>query len=113
MCYRIVNVYKITNEKIAFHRYGLGSLIMPMLALAGLTMLVPTITSNLGSRTKRSIDDPTQKHPLAVFSEYKDKLEKYYSIYRTAVEKEECMNRIICEFGSAVSDVKGKGAVVL
>lgn len=86
---------------------------MPMLALAGLTMLVPTITSNLGSRTKRSIDDPTQKHPLAVFSEYKDKLEKYYSIYRTAVEKEECMNRIICEFGTAVSDVKGKGAVVL
>lgn len=95
-----------------FFRYGLGSLIMPMLALAGLTMLVPTITSNLGSRTKRSVD-PTQKHPLTVFSEYKDKLEKYYSLYKTAVEKEECMNRIICEFGTAVSDVKGKGAVVL
>ncbi|XP_015922969.1 spidroin-2 [Parasteatoda tepidariorum] len=92
-------------------RYGLGSLIMPMLALAGLTMLVPTITSNLGSRTKRSTD--TQAHPLTLISEYKDKLERYYSLYRTAVEKEECMNRIICEFGSAVSDVKGKGAVVL
>ncbi|XP_054716971.1 LOW QUALITY PROTEIN: spidroin-2-like [Uloborus diversus] len=92
-------------------RLGLGSLIMPMLALAGLTMLVPTITSNLGSRNKRSTD--SQKHPLSLITEYKDKLEKYYSLYRTAVEKEECMNRIICEFGTAVSDVKGKGAVVL
>lgn len=92
-------------------RYGLGSLIMPMLALAGLTMLIPTVTSNLGSRNKRSTD--AQKHPLSLISEYKDKLERYYSLYRTAVEKEECMNRIICEFGSAVSDVKGKGAVVL
>ncbi|GIY84850.1 uncharacterized protein CDAR_208971 [Caerostris darwini] len=92
-------------------RYGLGSLIMPMLALAGLTMLVPTITSSLGSRTKRSID--SQTHPLSLISDYKDRLERYYSLYRTAVEKEECMNRIICEFGSAVSDVKGKGAVVL
>lgn len=92
-------------------RYGLGSLIMPMLALAGLTMLVPTITSNLGSRTKRSTDP--QQSPLTMITEYKDKLERYYSLYRTAVEKEECMNRIICEFGSAVSDVKGKGAVVL
>ncbi|XP_035210799.1 putative protein TPRXL [Stegodyphus dumicola] len=93
-------------------RYGLGSLIMPMLALAGLTMLIPTVTSNLGSRTKRSTDAQAAS-PLSMISEYKDKLERYYSLYRTAVEKEECMNRIICEFGSAVSDVKGKGAVVL
>lgn len=94
-------------------RYGLGSLIMPMLALAGLTMLVPTITSNLGSRTKRSVSTDPGQSPLTMITEYKDKLERYYSLYRTAVEKEECMNRIICEFGSAVSDVKGKGAVVL
>ncbi|KFM56775.1 hypothetical protein X975_09422, partial [Stegodyphus mimosarum] len=93
-------------------RYGLGSLIMPMLALAGLTMLIPTVTSNLGSRNKRSTDAQATS-PLSMISEYKDKLERYYSLYRTAVEKEECMNRIICEFGSAVSDIKGKGAVVL
>ncbi|GIY70050.1 uncharacterized protein CEXT_136171 [Caerostris extrusa] len=79
---------------------------MPMLALAGLTMLVPTITSSLGSRTKRSID--SQTHPLSLISDYKDRLERYYSLYRTAVEKEECMNRIICEFGSAVVMLKEK-----
>ncbi|GBM96027.1 hypothetical protein AVEN_262102-1 [Araneus ventricosus] len=103
--------YGVQGYGTPSRRYGLGSLIMPMLALAGLTMLVPTITSNLGSRNKRSTDG--QSHPLSMLSEYKDRLERYYSLYRTAVEKEECMNRIICEFGSAVSDVKGKGAVVL
>ncbi|GFQ74640.1 uncharacterized protein TNCT_34341 [Trichonephila clavata] len=101
--------YGVQGYGTPSRRYGLGSLIMPMLALAGLTMLVPTITSNLGSRNKRSTD----AHPLSMISDYKDRLERYYSLYRTAVEKEECMNRIICEFGSAVSEVKGKGAVVL
>lgn len=93
-----------------FRRYGLSSILMPMLALAGLSLLIPTVTS-LGStgRKKRSIDDNVKDSAM---SGYIDRLERYYSIYRTAVEKEECMNRIICELGDAMSGVRGKSTVL-
>ena len=78
-------------------KYGLSSILMPMLALAGLSLLIPTVTS-LGSsgRRRRAIDDNPKDSAM---NGYIDRLERYYSIYRTAVEKEECMNRIICELG--------------
>lgn len=41
-----------------------------------------------------------------------DKIEKYYSIYKNAVENDDCLNRLICEFGDAVKDVTGKSAVM-
>lgn len=78
-------------------KYGLSSILMPMLALAGLSLLIPTVTS-LGSsgRRRRSIEDNAKDSAM---NGYIDRLERYYSIYRTAVEKEDCMNRIICELG--------------
>ncbi|UYV62873.1 hypothetical protein LAZ67_2002198 [Cordylochernes scorpioides] len=81
-------------------KLGLSSLIMPMLALAGLGLLIPTVT-NLSSRTKktkRSVND--------------SRLERYLALYRSAVENEDCMSRIVCEMGDAVSDVKGKTAIL-
>jgi hypothetical protein len=93
-----------------YRRYGLSSILMPMLALAGLSLLIPTVTS-LGSsgRRKRSIEDNAKESAM---TGYIDRLERYYSIYRTAVEKEECMNRILCELGDAVSGVRGKSTVL-
>jgi len=89
---------------------------MPMLALAGLSLLIPSVTS-LGAATaaattgrkKRSTEDSAKDSAMG---QYLNRLERYYSIYKTAVEKEECMNRIICELGDAVSGVHGKTTFV-
>lgn len=75
-------------------KYGLTSILMPVLAIAGLSLLLPTVTS-LGTtttKTKRSIDD-------SPFSSYIEKMDAYYKMYNKAMEKEECMNRMICELG--------------
>lgn len=75
-------------------KYGLSSILMPVLAIAGLSLLLPTMT-NLGTtttKTKRSIDD-------SPFSSYIEKMDAYYKMYNKAMEKEECMNRMICELG--------------
>lgn len=94
-------------------KYGLGSIIMPMLALAGLSLLIPTVTSLTGlsaassaasSRRKRSADEQDE----AGIGGYIDRLDRYYTLYKTAVENEDCMNRIICQLGDAVKDVRGK-----
>ncbi|KAH6940502.1 hypothetical protein HPB50_000523 [Hyalomma asiaticum] len=87
--------------------YGLGSVIMPLLALAGLGLLIPTVTS-LSGKKKRSIDDASRAH----LGDYAERLERYFKIYRAAVESEECMNRIVCELGDAVSNVRGKSALL-
>jgi len=114
-------------------RFGISSFIMPMLALAGLSLLIPTM-SNIGTavgRKKRSIEDRASASnrqqqiafdPLvngaaqlakeASIGEYMDKIERYYSIYKNAVENDDCLNRLICEFGDAVKDITGKSAVV-
>lgn len=88
-------------------KYGLGTIIMPMLALAGLSLLIPTVTSlsTVASRKKRSSEGNANLSP------YFERMERYYSLYKNAVEKEECMNRIICELGDAVSNVRGKDAL--
>ena len=94
-----------------YRRYGIGSFLMPMLALAGLSLLIPTVTSlTASSRKKRSID-PNQSAKESAFGKYFDRLERYYSIYKTAVEREDCMNRIICELGDVMTGVRGKSAI--
>lgn len=89
-------------------RFGLSSLIMPMLALAGLGLLIPTVT-NLGSRTKktkRSLNDPTS------FSSLGERLDRYLAIYRSATESEECVSRIVCELGNTMTDMGGKTMIL-
>lgn len=100
------------------HRFGIKSFIIPMLAAAGLSLLIPTMSS-IGTavgRKKRSIDDRTnnrfdpfngasQMAKELSIGEYMDKIERYYSIYKNAVENDDCLNRLICEFGDAVKDV--------
>ena len=94
-----------------YRRYGIGSFLMPMLALAGLSLLIPTVTSLTASgRKKRSVDSE-QSAKESAFGKYFERLERYYSIYKTAVEKEECMNRIICELGDSMADGRGKSAL--
>lgn len=113
-------------------RFGISSIIMPVLALAGLSLLIPTM-SNIGSavgRKKRSIDDKaslmerqqqilyesmngvSQLAKESSIGEYLDKIERYYAIYKNAAENDDCLNRLICEFGDAVKDITGKSAVI-
>ena len=77
-------------------KYGLTSILMPVLALAGLSLLLPTVTSlgNTATKTKRSIDESSS--PI---TSYIEKADTYYKLYNKAMEKEECMNRMICELG--------------
>ncbi|XP_022235347.1 uncharacterized protein LOC111083262 [Limulus polyphemus] len=88
--------------------YGFGSLLMQVLGLLGLGLLIPTVTSLTGTSAATS----RKQEELNVFSGFGKKLEKYYAIYRSAVEDEDCMNRIICELGNAMSDVRGKTTVI-
>ncbi|XP_076371375.1 uncharacterized protein LOC143257077 [Tachypleus tridentatus] len=89
--------------------FGLGSLIMPMLALAGLGLLLPSVSSSLTSSSRRKRE--TQEK-MDVFSGYRSKLDKYYAIYRSAMENEQCLNRVICELGNAMSGAKDKVAII-
>jgi len=116
-------------------RFGLSSLVMPVLALAGLSLLIPTM-SNIGTaamgRKKRSIleekasissrqqqlitepmnGSARQLAKESVIGDYLEKLQRYYAIYQNAVENDDCMNRLICEFGDAVKDLTGNGAMI-
>ncbi|XP_067135933.1 uncharacterized protein [Centruroides vittatus] len=87
-------------------RYGLSSLIMPMLALAGLGLLIPSVSGNLVSsgRKKRDATDPETEHG--------EKLEKYARLYQAALQNEECMNRVVCELGKTMKDLQGKTPMI-
>ncbi|XP_015790742.1 hornerin isoform X1 [Tetranychus urticae] len=94
-----------------YRRYGIGSAILPILALAGLSLLIPTVTSlstAATGRKRRSIDTPAKDTGLG---SYFERLDRYYTLYKTAVEREECMNRILCELGDAMSTVRGKSTL--
>lgn len=112
---------------------SLSSWIMPVLALAGLSLLIPTMNSfgPAVGRKKRSIaeeresasnrqqqiqfDSMNGAHQIFkenAIGEYLDRIERYYSIYKNAVENDQCMNKLICEFGDAVRGVTGKGVVL-
>lgn len=110
---------------------------MPVLALAGLSLLIPTLSTlngpaglvgrkkrsiveekaSVSSRQQQLVSEPMNgaAHQLAkesMIGEYLDRIQRYYSIYQNAVENDDCMNRLICEFGDAVKDVTGNGAVI-
>ena len=91
-------------------KYGLGTIIMPLMALAGLSLLIPSVTSlsTIASRKKRS----AERDDAGLGSSYLERIDRYYSLYKNSIslEREECMNRIICELGDAVSGVRGKDA---
>lgn len=102
---------------------------MPVLALAGLSLLIPTFSSlpHVVGRKKRSVEIASKAQELhfdspingnkqllkeSSLGEYLDRVERYYNIYKNAVENDDCMSRVICEFGDSIKDMTGKSAVV-
>merc|ERR1712170_167719 len=75
----------------------LTSIIIPLLALIGLSLLFPTFVTLTTVRRKRSAMDE-DVDPMT------DMLERVNDIYMAVVESEECMERIACEVGGLAGD---------
>jgi len=74
----------------------LTSILIPILALLGLSLLFPTfVTINGTGRRKREAED---EPPAA------NMVERIQDMYMALMESEECMERIACEVGGLVSD---------
>ena len=92
-------------------KYGLSTFIMPLMALGALSLLIPTFQSlsTVASRKKRSAEDNLNLQQAGL-SGYLERIDRYYTLYKNSIERDECINRIICELGDAMSGVRGKDA---
>jgi len=84
--------------------FDLTTLIIPILVIAGLSLLFPTVTTvpvappaannNNNGRKKRGTEDARS-----------DVIERVNEIYTAVVQSEECMEKIACEVGALAGDV--------
>jgi len=74
--------------------FNLSMLILPVMILAGLALLFPSVTT-VTVRKKRSSEDEVSGNSL---------VERVQDIYMSVIESEECMERIACEMGGIVAD---------
>merc|ERR1712045_1109112 len=80
--------------------FDIATLLIPILILAGLSLLFPTITTvdvNSSGRKKRHTGEDV--NPMT------DVVERVNDIYSAVVQSEECMERIACEIGGLAADV--------
>jgi len=75
----------------------LTSIIIPLLALVGLSLLFPTYVSLTTVRKRREANEDV--NPMT------DVVERVNDIYSSVVASEECMERIACEVGGLAADV--------
>jgi len=75
----------------------LTSIIIPLLALVGLSLLFPTYVSLTTVRKRRDADEDV--NPMS------DVVGRVNDIYSAVVQSEECMERIACEIGGLAADV--------
>jgi len=76
----------------------LTSILIPILALLGLSLLFPTfVTINGTGRRKREAGDEDES-PAA------NMLDRVQDMYMAIMESEECFERVICELGGLVED---------
>merc|ERR1711936_1542546 len=75
----------------------LTSIIIPLLALVGLSLLFPTYVSLTTVRKRREAGDEPDASS--------DVIERVNEIYTAVVQSEECMEKIACEVGALAGDV--------
>jgi len=76
----------------------LTSLIIPLLALLGLSLLFPTyVNLTTVNRKRRSLEEDKEVSGNSL-------VERVQDIYMSVVESEECLERIACEMGGIVAD---------
>jgi len=73
----------------------LTSILIPILALLGLSLLFPTFVTINGTRRKREASDDSAAGNM---------VERLQDMYMALMESEECMERIACEVGGLVTD---------
>ncbi|XP_059090772.1 uncharacterized protein LOC131886448 isoform X1 [Tigriopus californicus] len=79
--------------------FDLTAILIPILAMLGLSLLFPTYVSLATVRKRRDADEGgAAGNPL------NDVVERVNSIYMAVVESEECMERIACEIGGLAND---------
>jgi len=77
--------------------FDFSTLIIPILVIAGLSLLFPTVTNvavTPPGRKRRNAEDASQ-----------DVIERVNEIYTAVVQSEECMEKIACEVGALAGDV--------
>jgi hypothetical protein len=86
--------YGVSYEEEA--PFDISTLIIPILVIAGLSLLFPTIINvdaNSTGRKRRDIDTSS------------DVIDRVNEIYTAVVQSEECMEKIACEVGALAGDV--------
>jgi len=78
--------------------FDISTLIIPILVIAGLSLLFPTIieVDANGDRKKRDVGSVDASS---------DVIERVNEIYTAVVQSEECMEKIACEVGALAGDV--------
>merc|ERR1712241_561946 len=69
-------------------------LILPVMILAGLALLFPSVQT-VAVKRKRSAEDEVSGNSL---------VERVQDIYMSVVESEECLERVACEVGGIAAD---------
>jgi hypothetical protein len=75
----------------------LTSILIPILALLGLSLLFPTFVTVNGTRKKRDVMDEDEGPDSNL-------VERVQSIYMAVLESEECVERVVCELGGLAED---------
>jgi len=81
--------------------FDLSALIIPILAIVGLSLLFPVITTvDVKKRKRRDLSNlERDANPMT------DVVERVNEIYNSVITSEQCMERIACELGGLASDV--------
>jgi len=74
--------------------FDLSTLLVPILIIAGLALLFPSVRNVPVTRRKREAGDSTENSLV----------ERVQDIYMAVVESEECMERVACEVGGIAAD---------
>jgi len=73
----------------------LSTLLIPILIIAGLALLFPSVTSVSVDRKKRDVGD---ENPMS------NMIERVQDMYLAVLQSEECMERVACEVGGLAED---------
>jgi len=73
----------------------MNMILIPILIIAGLALLFPSVTTVAVNRRKRSTEEEESGNSL---------VERVQDIYMAVTESEECMERVVCELGGIAHD---------
>jgi len=79
--------------------FDITQLLIPILIIAGLALLFPSVTTVAVNRKKRALSEGDEEQ-----SGLSNMIERVQDIYMAVLESEECMERVACEVGGLAQD---------